>query len=382
MCKVEQVILFLCVLCIPAVVFALGMENFGDRPIEISCDWYDGVAAVAQSPGLVYSRWVNGGEIFCYKDDTNSFNNVLQKFVAVSSPVRRLVIEAGPGTIKSLQGDKEFAFDWKLHVVSGIHLSMLIGDNIARKDEIYPYLTLFLGSDNIDIEQLNIPAGIDVVIAESVSKDPAMSTKIKKLTVWIDALAKWRQFVQPHLEKIRKDTNDPTVNCIEIRSWQISQYLPRHRIFAIETTKYPFSNLFAVSVAGEIKDLSKQMLDLSNDNKRLSYPSISLFLRSRKIKIADANTAISVIKLTEEIFSAAKNVARLKLDTNYFTVFDNRLYPGSCEGDNWQYTAERQDLEWVIKKNFFGQPTCLAYRHTYGISVDQNDLFQDLWEIH
>src|SRR5208337_1309149 len=102
------------------------------------------------------------------------FNNVLQKFAAVSSPVRRLVIEAGPGTVKSLQGDKEFPFDWKLDIASGIYLGMLISDNTMKKDSLYPYVTLFLSSGSINPEQLNIPAGIDVVIADSIKKDPVL----------------------------------------------------------------------------------------------------------------------------------------------------------------------------------------------------------------
>ena len=173
MCKATHAVLFLCVLGIPVVVYALGTENFGDRPIEISCDWYDGVAVVAQSPGMIYSRWVNGGEDFYYKADTSTFNNALQKFAAISSPVRSLVIEAGPGTVKSLQGDKEFTFDWKLDVASGIYLHMLISDNTMKKDQMYPSITLFLGSGSINLEQLNIPAGIDVIISDSIRKDPA-----------------------------------------------------------------------------------------------------------------------------------------------------------------------------------------------------------------
>ena len=386
MCKARHAVLFLCVLGIPVVVYALGTENFGDRPIEISCDWYDGVAVVAQSPGMVYSRWVNGGETFFYKADTNTFNNVLQKFAAVSSPIRRLVIESGPGTIKSLQGDKEFPFDWKLDVASGIYLYMLISDNTMKKDQMYPSVTLFLGSGSINPEQLNIPAGIDVAIADSVRKDPVLFAKVQKQACWVDALDTWRQFVQPYLEKTRKDLNDSTINCVEIRSQQISWYLPKHRIFVIETTSFShsslYSNLFAVSVTGEITDLSKPMWASSQADKRLDYPSISSFLRHQRIRITDADTAISVVKLTQELFSAAKTVVRIKLDTNYFAVFDDRLYPSGCKEDYWQYTAEKQTTEWIVKKKFIGPRTCLAYSQTYGVSVDQNDLVQSVWLNH
>ncbi len=383
MCKARYAVLFLCVLGIPVVVYALGQENFGDRPIEISCDWYDGVAEVAQSPGMVYSRWVNGGEIFCYKADTNTFNNILQKFAAISSPVRRLFIEAGSGTIKSMMGEKEFAFDWKLEVTSGIELSLIISGYSERKDRIYPSLTYFLDGNVVNVEHLNIPAGIDVVIADSVRKDPVLFAKVQKLACWADALDTWRQFIQPYLEKTRKDLNDPTINCVEIRSQRISRYLPKHRIFAIETTGFSqsslYSNLFAVSVTGEITDLSKPMLALSQADKRLDYPSISSFLRHQRIRITDADTAISVVKLTQELFSAAKTVVRIKLDTNYFTVFDDRLYPSGCKEDYWQYTAEKQTTEWIVKKKFIGPPTCRAYSPTYGVTVDQNDLVQKAW---
>jgi hypothetical protein len=386
MYKAKHVVLFLCVLGISTVVFALGTENFGDKPIEISCDWYDGVAVVAQSPGMIYSRWVNGGEDFYYKADTNTFNNVLQKFDAVSSPLRRLIIESGSGTAKSLQGDKEFTFDWKLDIASGIYLHMLISDNTMKKDQMYPSITLFLGSGSINIEQLNIPAGIDVIIADSARKDSVLFTKVQKLACWTDALDKWRQFVQPYLEKTRKDLNDPAINCVEMRSQRISRYLPKHRIFVIETTGFSdsnlCSNLFAVSVTGEITDLSKPMFALSRDNKRLDYPSLSSFLMHQQIRITDADTAISVVKLTQELFSAPKTVVRIKLDTHNFAVFDDRLYPSGCKEDYWQYTAEKQTTEWIVKKKFIGPPTCRDYSVLYGVSVDQNDIVQRVWSNH
>ncbi len=379
MCKIKQVVLFLCVLGIPVVAFALGTENFGDRPLEISCDWYDGVAEVAKSPGLVYSRWINGSEIFCYKADADEFNEVLQKFAAISSPVRRLYFEAGPGTIKSLMGEKEFAFNWKLQVISGIHLSMIIGDNIERKDENYPCLTLFLDDNDINVERLNIPAGIDVIISERVGNDPLMSSKIKKLACWADVAEKWRQFICPHLDKIRNETGDLTVNCIEIRSPEISKYLTKHRIFAIETTKPRLSNLFAVSVSGKITDLSKEMLGPSDSEHRLKYLSISQFMRVQEIKIAGADSAIAVVKLAEQLFSAPRKICRLKLDSNYYTVFDSRPYSSGCKENDWQYNAQRQEGEWLIKKNPVSPSQCHAYQKSYRITVDQNDLVREIW---
>jgi len=148
----------------------LGTEEFGDRSIEISCEWYDGIAAVAKSPGRVYSRWVNGGEIFCFKSNTEAFNEVLRKFASISAPVRRLIIRSEIGIQKSFQG-KEISFDWKLNVTGGISRSVLINRKGMNAIELYPSITVFLGSGNTKLDELNVPAGVDVIISESVKAD-------------------------------------------------------------------------------------------------------------------------------------------------------------------------------------------------------------------
>lgn len=360
-------------------VFGLGTEEFGDRPIEISCDWYDGVAEVANSPGRVYSRWVNGGEIFCYKSDTKAFNKALKKFADISAPRRRLIIRKEVGIEKSFHG-KEISFDWKLEFTGGISRTVLLHRKGMNAKEIYPSIAVFLGSGNIKLGELTIPAGIDVVISQGVKADAKLGKKVEKAEKWKQAAAKWQQFIEPYLEKIRKDDSEPSINCVEIRSELIARYLPQHRIYAIETAKYNRPSLFAVSIEGEITNLSKGRWSTRPDDKyiQIGHPTLLSFLKEQNIIVSDANAAVLVAKLYEDLSTASKAVFSLKFNTDNFRIFDKRLYGSVYHDVDWDYSAEKQENIWLVRKNYVGKKVCLAYDSKLEIVLDEKQRFQDI----
>jgi hypothetical protein len=378
----RSIMLFVCVLfsCGLSVdsAFGLGTEEFGDRPIEISCEWYDGVAQVAKSPGRVYSRWVNGGEIFCYKSDTKGINKVLKRFAAVSAPRRTLIIRKEKGIQKSFHG-KEISFDWKLEVVGGISRAVLLHQKGMKAKELYPSITLFLGNRNIKLDELDVPAGIDVTISESVKADADLLKVVNEIDKWRQAEEKWQAFVEPYLEKIRKEDSDPSIGCVEIRSKLISEILSRHRIYAIETRKFKRPSLLAVSIEGEITDLSKHSMSRRASDNYVSYQSIANLLEKQNIVVSDANAAVSVTQLFEDLSGGSRTVFDLKFNTAGFGILDKRLYRSICQDLDWDYSAEKQENIWIVKKNYVGPKTCLAYASSFEIIIDEKDRFEGIW---
>ncbi len=82
--------LFICIFS--CSVLGLGMEDFGERPVESASDWPGGLLTTVQSPGRVYWQWVNGDEIFCYKGVAEEFNEFLKKFTTIEKPTLQLYI--------------------------------------------------------------------------------------------------------------------------------------------------------------------------------------------------------------------------------------------------------------------------------------------------
>jgi hypothetical protein len=105
---------------LPATVFALGMETFGNAPAVKQTDWAEGVVEVVNLKSRVYSQWVNGNEHFFYRGDARGVNEALAKYAAVKADVRQVILMPGSGKTQTF-GGKPVDFDWNLHVPSGIY---------------------------------------------------------------------------------------------------------------------------------------------------------------------------------------------------------------------------------------------------------------------
>jgi hypothetical protein len=126
-------------LAFPPAALALGEEQFGNAPRVKQPGWAEGVLDVVNLKSRVYSQWVNGNENFYYRGDARAVNEALRKYAAVKDYARRLILLPGRGTAHTF-GGKPVAFDWQLHVPSGIyravtgrkHAEMTVYVNAAR----------------------------------------------------------------------------------------------------------------------------------------------------------------------------------------------------------------------------------------------------------
>jgi hypothetical protein len=122
-------------LALPSTVRALGQETFGNAPAVNQPEWAKGILDVVNLESRVYSVWVNGNESFYYSGDAGALNKAIKKYAAVQSDVRRLILLPGTGKTQTFEG-KPIAYDWQLHVPSGIYKA------VAKKNDAE--LTVFI----------------------------------------------------------------------------------------------------------------------------------------------------------------------------------------------------------------------------------------------
>lgn len=151
------------ILAFPAHAWALGMENFGNKPLNApNFQEWPGIMPVVNHPSRVYHRWVNGNEHCYYQGDTTTLNEVLQLFAATPDKVHEIVLRPGPATAKSFDQTKTMNYNWDLHLVGGIAGSMAKRDKGALIWNPHPMLTIYTGG-GIELERLNIPDNLTVL---------------------------------------------------------------------------------------------------------------------------------------------------------------------------------------------------------------------------
>jgi hypothetical protein len=369
MCKVKQVVILLCVINFPAVVLALGTEDFGDKPIEPSADWLAGTVAMVESPGRVYSKRVNGDENFYYKGSTVEFNEFLKKFVAVKAPVHRLILQKEYRD-KSL----DFCYDWLLRVPSGLYRNQLIREKGKGTSEIYPSIVVPSGS-TIRFEEVIVPSGVDIIYPEDIEGGDYVKSiipRFKNAQAWSSAKTKWLKFIEPYLENIRQEEKDPSRQCVEVKSALISKYLPKHKIYIIDTGR---SNLFALSITGEISDLNRGDWSTKEGEKLSRNDAFSAFFKQLKIIVSDANEALEIGKLVEEITFASSRWKYLKSNTENFSIFEMSVFygPGTYWLRDWKWYANKEESHWIVSGNYIGPSACIEGPPEWVITVDKDN---------
>ncbi|MCC6695262.1 MAG: HEAT repeat domain-containing protein [Candidatus Hydrogenedentes bacterium] len=143
--------------CVTMRAVGMGTEDFGNEPLNAAnyAEW-PGILPVLNQPGRVYHSWVNGNEHFYYRGDTAALNEALAAFAASTAATHEVVLRPTAGTAKSFQGI-EVAFDWLVHIQGG--LSKHLGADTPVFDR-FPTLTVFLGSTNIELDEILVPDGI------------------------------------------------------------------------------------------------------------------------------------------------------------------------------------------------------------------------------
>jgi hypothetical protein len=175
--------LALLALCPVSKVWALGMEDFGNKPLsEANYKDWQGIMPLLNHPSRVYHWWVNGNEEFYYQGDTTVLNDALQNFAAVKTEVHEVLLQPGPGIAHSFNHTKTIPYNWNLHIVGGIsrHLTKLpLGDKIWSKS---PTMTVCIGGD-IALDRIEIPTGISIVDLSDLSRRYREALTSKDTTV-------------------------------------------------------------------------------------------------------------------------------------------------------------------------------------------------------
>lgn len=363
MCGLRQYISFLFILNISAIAFALGTENFGDKPIESSPDWPDGLKVMADSPGLVYSRWVNGGEYFCYKGDVNAFNDALKKFADINAPAHRLYIDYGFGKTKSFDG-KEIQFDWRLDFTRGVSRDIVLKEGQIDAN-LYPKLTYYLCRGETKLDNLILPENVEAAISDPNTKI-FLDYRFKQALKWRTVRRKWPEFVNPFLEEQRKKLRMtwpagqklPIAGYVEFQSRLVSKYLPDYKIYIIEEGTISMPDLFAVSADGNVVDITSQHYA---DKEEFKKEPFSRFIVSQKISISDVNSAIETGKFLQELASAKQRWGYLQQNSNDFRIFKAWVFSGAgtIDDPDWQWYAEKREDGWMVSRRYVGPPACI-----------------------
>ncbi|MEQ9065931.1 MAG: HEAT repeat domain-containing protein, partial [Gimesia chilikensis] len=156
--------------CLTGPVWALGMEDFGNKPLNAgNFQEWPGIMPVVNDPHRVYHTWVNGNEHCYYRGDTEALNAALKRFAATPEKVHEVILLPGPAEIRSFRKEKSVTYNWSLHLVGGIAKAMLEKTQENGFWSKYPVLTVYVG-ETIRLNQLKIPAGCKVLQLADLEK--------------------------------------------------------------------------------------------------------------------------------------------------------------------------------------------------------------------
>lgn len=196
---------------LPASVWALGMEDIGNKPLNAANfqEW-PGIMPVVNDEHRVYHFWVNGSEACFYQGDTAAVNAALKHFAATKEKVHEVVLLPGPAEISSFQKDKTFKYNWKLQMVGGIAKHMASKDQGAQIWNEHPMLTIYVGNE-IQLDRLQIPEGVVVLEQADLEKRYARALASTDRTVrgWSTGhLAAMNRYSESNMNAIAKLLQD------------------------------------------------------------------------------------------------------------------------------------------------------------------------------
>ncbi|MGA2854754.1 MAG: hypothetical protein ABSE90_11580 [Verrucomicrobiota bacterium] len=173
---------------------------------------------------------------------------------------------------------------------------------------------------------------------------------------------------------------DPGLHYAEVKGGLFQKHLPGLRLF-VRTDSHIMgqSRIFVVNPAGMVTDLGEDVWVGDNDAQCFRVRRITEFVKSRKIKLQNADGAIETAKLVEEIQGAPGYIEFLRTNTKNYTSFDRgfmeEFYGAST---NWNYTATPNGPGWIVKVKYVGPPASVQAPPIYEIDVDDQNHFSDL----
>jgi hypothetical protein len=360
-------------------LFGLAQESFGNAPISPNPEWPNGIEVLIKLSSRVYSVWVNGDEKFYYEGDVQAVNSFLKSFAAIKIPVHQIVVDNEWLAVKKLSGEN-VRYDWMLSVPSGIYRAHVIKEKGADANEQYPSVHISASND-IDFDRLIMPENTSMVWPKERNKNAYNFgiDAIYQAQQWSKAMAAWNKFADARITKIREAWKDPSRQWVEVKSELLSKWLPDYRTFVFETSVSGESSTFALNKAGTIFDVGSGEWS-GGDNTPYRNKKLSSFLKKNNLKITDANAAVGVAKLVEELSFTAQTVMFLKCNTKNFRVFDKRFYESAFYFEKeWRYSAQKNKGYWQINKEYIGPPACISGPQGWRLVVDANNILSDVW---
>jgi len=361
------IILSVVVVC----VISSGSASLGQTETgEASRDWREGLSWVRDCPRMVHSGRAAGSEDLYFKGDTAAFNEFLEMLGDLKLPEYRITVKQDYGKISNKH------FDWVLHIPNE---TLGNGERQGAANQAYPAVTVYATVGGIRLGEVMLPQGADVSVARSEQKDYwGIAEGVETAKKWAAARRKWREFVGSYLSRVRQKEDNPSIQWVEMRSELLEKYLPRHRIYLVETTRLSVSSIFAVSISSDITDLGNGRWSSPDGKERFRNRNLSDFLQAQKMTIPDVNTAAGIARLTEEISSAPGAATMLRQNTSNFTIFDKRLYNVWRKDENWRHEAKREEGYWLVTRKYVGPPAMIIEPPRWEIVVDKDDLFVEI----
>jgi|GEM_PF-3195656 len=367
--------------CIIFIVSTLSIAQDGSA--SGGAEWREAANAIAASQAQVWSVKSDGREQHYYTGDEGKLGEFLKLYVAMPQPAHLLIIDGKWNAIND-QPVEPFRYDWMLRVPSGTAAENGVRPREEKGSDPlfqYPSVHVSANSDRIIWQYLVIPESLKIVpLAEDAATDKAKSTvgSIMDAAAWSKAMAAWNECAAKRLEEIRKEERDPSRQWMEMRSSELSKWLPEYRVFAFEVNRVGRASIYALDKSGAIVSLGSGEWS-GKEREPFRNPDLAAFLKTAGLKVTNADEAVSVAKLVEDISSAASTIGFLKINTKDFRVLDRRIYGMLDSGQrDWKYTAEKEKDGWAVKKEYIGPPASVMMPFEQHLVIDANDVLTDV----
>jgi hypothetical protein len=197
---------------------------------------------------------------------------------------------------------------------------------------------------------------------------------------WADAHRKFVEFVTPIIEQARVQLKDPKIAWAEVRMELVKKYLPDVRLYVRDGAYSGETKIWILTRDGQITDLGDGTWTGVGGDQYFAVEKVSAYVKARKIKVENADQAVEVAKLVEQIAASPTYVGMLRLNTKDYTVFDERFlrWMYAPRDKDWKYTATAKDAAWEVKVEYVGPPASIEQPPTYEMLLDDQKCFVDL----
>jgi hypothetical protein len=218
-----------------------------------------------------------------------------------------------------------------------------------------------------------------VILAQALAPTLVLSQGAPD-TRWSEAEKAIAAHLAPRVQAGRDRHGVDAVQSAEYRSGLLEKRLPDYRFFVITGPYDGSSKIFAVSQLGKVVDLADGIWSGNDSGFRLR--AIPEFLKAQKLPVRNAEEAVEMARLLEEVQGAASYIGFLQLNTRDFKVFDARFISRHYGPQtDWKFTATAADGGWLVKKEYVGEPAMVRAPPTYRISVDEKRQFADVVDV-